>query len=66
MESKGRDLREVGSYKIGDKFSIFGKDFTVSGIGKTFRKKIPDEDCCCWGLPPGEDRWIEVQYIYYV
>lgn len=55
-----KTLVRTGLYTTGD--IIHGK--TITGLGKPFTIAVPDEDACVWGLPPGNDYQLTVQYAY--
>ena len=56
-----RALIRVGSKKVGDE--IRGKKIT--GLGKEFVKFIRDDEACVYGLQPGQDYRIRMQYAYF-
>jgi len=63
-----RDLVwESEERKIGDEFpkSKWRPAVRVVKIEKPFLKYIPDEDACAWGLPPGDDYRIRMQYVTF-
>lgn len=51
----------AGEYKVGDR--VGGR--TISGLGKTFEKYVRDDEACCFGLMPGQDYYINMQYAYF-
>jgi hypothetical protein len=51
----------AGRKQIGDE--INGKKIT--GLGKIFTVYVPDEDACCYGLEPGRDYNLKMQYAYF-
>ncbi len=58
-------LKKVGMYKVGDKYKAgTGVEYEVTGLGEAFTKKIRDEDACCYGLMPGSDHSVTMQYVY--
>lgn len=51
----------VGSKNIGD---MIGSN-KITGLGKSFSQFIPDHETSAWGLAPGRDYRIDVQYAYF-
>lgn len=65
MSSKPRIMVRAGKMKVGDIFKGWsGETYKCIGLGKEFTKFIKDEDACCYGLMPGNDYHIEMQYAY--
>jgi len=63
--NKERILVQVGTKKIGDTFTDWaGIKYRVSGLGKEFMKFIPDDETSAYGLMPGEDYHLKMQYAY--
>ena len=46
--------------KIGDKIG----DKIITGLGKTYKKFVRDDEACCYGLPPGENYVLLLQNAY--
>lgn len=51
----------AGSKKIGD--SINGH--AVTGFGKSWTQTIMDHETSAWGLAPGKNYKLDVQYAYF-
>ena len=50
----------LGSAKVGD-----ARDgLLVTGLGRDWVETIPDHDASVWGLQPGNDHRVRVQYAY--
>jgi hypothetical protein len=50
-----------GSLQVGDLIS--GR--VITGFGKTWTKIIRDDETSIWGLAPGQDYRINMQYAYF-
>lgn len=51
----------AGSKKIGD--TINGN--VITGLGKSWSQFIPDHETSAWGLQPGQNYRLDVQYAYF-
>jgi hypothetical protein len=57
----GRVKVVAGTKKIGD--TINGH--TITGFGKTWSQFIADHETSAWGLAPGKNYRLDVQYAYF-
>jgi hypothetical protein len=61
LPPQGQIKIRAGSLQVGDLIS--GR--VITGFGKTWTEIIRDDETSIWGLAPGQDYRINMQYAYF-
>lgn len=59
-QSQPRIKIRAGTVAVGS--TIAGR--TVTGLGREWVETVPDHDACVWGMEPGRDYRVRMQYAY--
>jgi hypothetical protein len=61
-KSQGGRVKIVAdSRRVGDQIN----GHTITGFGKTWVETVRDEDACAYGLRPGMNHRVSMQYAYF-
>lgn len=50
----------AGSKRIGERIGTL----TITGFGKPWTERVTDDNACVYGLEPGRDHHLTMQYAY--